>query len=247
MEINQGEFSWMCGGEFSWGCSCTHGVLIDGLNLLFIISLSLFWIIGYFRKQFIRRNTRTDWFLVVVSVCCAVNAVAHFSVSLWGVFQKDALTDFNWPFYFIKGLIWIFVSLSLIMPLIKWARILTFVWWISFSLLNSIQYVEILVKQEKFEILDIFSWSEEGLSEPLLTAKDENNISGVGNANLFSKLTFSWLNSLMCLGHSKPLTLEDIPNLVPKTKLLLLTRHSYMLGSFYRAERAQKMIVIWFL
>ncbi|KAI3888513.1 hypothetical protein MKW92_005435, partial [Papaver armeniacum] len=273
MEINQGEFSWMCRGEFSWGCSCTHGVLIDGLNLLFIISLSLFWIIGYFRKQFIRRNTRTDWFLVVVSVCCAVNAVAHFSVSLWGVFQKDALTDFNWPFYFIKGLIWIFVSLSLIMPLIKWARILTFVWWISFSLLNSIQYVEILVKQEKFEILDIFSWSvsllllfcalrhfkrllvlenteEEGLSEPLLTAKDENNISGVGNANLFSKLTFSWLNSLMCLGHSKPLTLEDIPNLVPEDEAFIAYQaflHAWELLQSRKSSENDSNLVFWAL
>ncbi|KAI3979583.1 hypothetical protein MKX01_001775 [Papaver californicum] len=240
MEINQGEFSWICGGEFSWGSSCTHGLIIDGLSLLFIIALSLFWIIGYFRKQFIRgNNTRTDWLLVAVSVCCAVNAIAHFSVCLWGAFQKDALTDFSWSFYFIRGLIWIFVSLSFIVPLIKWTRILILVWWISFSLLKSIQYVEILVNHEKIETLDIVSWSvnllllfcalahfrrllvsqdtqEKALSEPLLTAKGENNTSGLGNANLFSKLTFSWLNSLMGVGHSKPLVLEDIPNLVPE-------------------------------
>ncbi|MCL7024271.1 hypothetical protein MKW94_017541, partial [Papaver nudicaule] len=273
MENIQGEFSWICGGEFSWSSSCTHGAIIDGLNLLFITALSLFWITGYFRKQFIRGNTSTDWLLVAVSVCCAVNAIAHFSVCLWSVFEKDASTDFSWPFYFIRGLIWIFVSLSLVVPLIKWARILTFVWWISFFLLNSMRYVEILVKHEKFEILDMVSWSvnllllfcalrrfrrllvsqdtqEEALSEPLLAAKGEDNVSGVGKANLFSKLTFSWLNSLMWMGHSKPLTLEDIPNLVPEDEALIAYQAFFHAWELLRSQKSSdndSNLVLWAL
>ncbi|RZC49995.1 hypothetical protein C5167_018432 [Papaver somniferum] len=274
MEINQGDFSWICGGEFSWGSSCTHGVIIDGLNLLFITALSLFWIIGYFRKQFIRGNTRTDWLLVVVSVCCAANAIAHFSVSTWGALQKeDASSDFSWPFYFIRGLIWIFVSLALIVPLIKWAGNLVSVWWISFSILNSIHYVEILVKQEKIEILDMVSWSvslllpfcvlrhfrrllvsqntqAEALSEPLLTAKDESNRSGLGNANLFSKLTFFWLSSLMSTGHSKPLTLEDIPNLVPEDEAFIAYQaffHAWELLQSQKSSDNDSNLVLWAL
>ncbi|KAI3944553.1 hypothetical protein MKW92_034952, partial [Papaver armeniacum] len=271
--MDTGEFSWICGGEIRWGSSCTHGVLIDGLNLLFVIALSLFWIVGYFRKKFIRGNPKTDWLLVVVSVCCAVNAIAHFSVCLRGAFQKDALTDFSWAFYFIRGLIWIFVSLSIIMPLVKWVRILILGWWISFSLLNSIQYVEILVKHEKFKILDVVSWSvnllllfcvlrcfrqllvsqniqDEALSEPLLTAKGENNSSGLVNANLFSKLTFSWLNSLMRVGHSKPLVLEDIPNLVPEDEAFIAYQafiHAWEVLWSQKSPENETNLVLWAL
>ncbi|XP_026449117.1 ABC transporter C family member 8-like isoform X2 [Papaver somniferum] len=264
MENNQAEFSWICGGEFSWGSSCTHAAIIDGLNLLFIISLSLLWIIGYFRKQIIRgNNTRTDWLLVVVSVCCAVNAIAHFSVSLWGALQKDPLIDFSWAVYLFRGLIWIFVSLSLIVPLIKWASVLILVWWISFSLLNSIQYVETLVKNEKIRILDLVSWfvnllllfcalghyrrllvskynQDEALSEPLLTAKGETNRSGLGNANLFSKLTFSWLNSFMSRGHIKPLVLEDIPNLVPEDEAFTAYQAFFHAWELLRSQKSSE-------
>ncbi|KAI3900073.1 hypothetical protein MKW98_000973 [Papaver atlanticum] len=273
MDKNQGEFSWICGGEFSWGSSCTHATIIDGLNLLFIISLSLLWTIGYFRKQFIRGNTRTDWLLVAVSVCCAVNAIAHFSVSLLVAFQKDSSIDFSWAVYFVRGLIWIFVSLSLIVPLIKWARIWIFVWWISFPLLNSIQYVKTLVNNEKIKILDLVSRyvsllllfyalvryrrllvseyiQDEALSEPLLTAKGGTNRSGLGNANLFSKLTFYWLNSLMCVGHSKPLVLEDIPNLVPEDGAFTAYQAFFQAWELLRSQKSSENnsnLVLWAL
>ncbi|KAI3868941.1 hypothetical protein MKX03_003312 [Papaver bracteatum] len=273
MDKNQGEFSWICGGEFSWGSSCTHATIIDGLNLLFITSLSLLWIIGYFRKQFVRGNTVTDWLLVVISVCCAVNAIAHFIVSLWVAFQNDSSIDFSWVVYFVRGLIWIFVTFSLIVPMIKWERILILVWWISFSLLNSIQYVETLVKKENIKILDLVSWfvnllllfcalarykrmlvseyiQDEALSEPLLTAKRETNGSGLGNANFFSKLTFSWLNSLMCVGHSKPLVLEDIPNLVPEDGAFTAFQAFFQAWELLRSQKSSENnsnLVLWAL
>ncbi|KAL5162602.1 ABC transporter C family member 8 [Glycine soja] len=36
----------------------------------------------------------------------------------------------------------------------------------------------------------------------------------LGHTTILSKLTFSWVNSLLRLGYSKPLALEDIPSLL---------------------------------
>ncbi|OVA11350.1 ABC transporter [Macleaya cordata] len=238
LEKNQGGFSWICGGEFNLGSLCFQGVIIDGLNLLFLFALSLFWLIGYARKHYISGNTRSYWLFVAVSVCCAIIGIAHFGVSVWDAFGKNGSTNWSWVFYFVRGLIWISLSVSLIVRMIKWEKLLILVWWVSFSLLASTLYVEILVKKQKLEILDVVSWpvsllllscafrlfrqlvsqntEDQTLSEPLLIGKGENNRSELGKSNLFSQLTFSWLNSLMRLGHSKPLSLEDIPDLVPE-------------------------------
>jgi len=51
-------------------------------------------------------------------------------------------------------------------------------------------------------------------SEPLLAQKVETKQTGLGHATFLSKLIFSWVNSLLSLGYSKPLALEDIPTLV---------------------------------
>jgi len=51
-------------------------------------------------------------------------------------------------------------------------------------------------------------------SEPLLAQKVETKQTGLGHATFLSKLIFSWVNSLLSLGYSKPLALEDIPSLV---------------------------------
>ncbi|KEH18316.1 ABC transporter C family member 8 isoform X2 [Medicago truncatula] len=52
------------------------------------------------------------------------------------------------------------------------------------------------------------------ISEPLLAQKVETKQTGLGHATFLSKLIFSWVNSLLRLGYSKPLDLEDIPSLV---------------------------------
>ena len=51
-------------------------------------------------------------------------------------------------------------------------------------------------------------------SEPLMDQKVETKQTGLGHATFLSKLIFSWVNSLLSLGYSKPLALEDIPSLV---------------------------------
>ncbi|KAK3182849.1 hypothetical protein Dsin_030135 [Dipteronia sinensis] len=44
------------------------------------------------------------------------------------------------------------------------------------------------------------------------------NQTKLGKSNIFSRLTFSWIDSLLWLGYSKPLVLEDIPTLLSEDK-----------------------------
>ncbi|KAK6911944.1 ABC transporter type 1, transmembrane domain, partial [Dillenia turbinata] len=55
---------------------------------------------------------------------------------------------------------------------------------------------------------------DETLSEPLLVEKPGKTQSKLGEASVFSRLTFSWIDPLLCLGNVKPLAPEDIPSLV---------------------------------
>lgn len=48
------------------------------------------------------------------------------------------------------------------------------------------------------------------ISEPLLDEKLEETDK---KPSIFSQLIFSWINPLLCMGYSKPLVLEDIPDL----------------------------------
>ncbi|KAK2353050.1 ABC transporter C family member [Trifolium repens] len=134
----------------------------------------------------------------------------------------------------IKGFIWISLAVSLIVQRVKWIRILNSIWWLSSCLLVSAINIEILFKNHAIEAIEIVQWlvhflllycafknigylgnnsAQEGLSEPLFGKKNETNQTGFGHANFISKLIFCWVNSLLSLGYSKPLDLEDIPSL----------------------------------
>ena len=52
------------------------------------------------------------------------------------------------------------------------------------------------------------------LSDPLVVQNSEKRVIELDRAGFLSKLTFSWMDPLLRLGHSKPLSLEDIPSLV---------------------------------
>ncbi|XP_068648270.1 ABC transporter C family member 8 [Aristolochia californica] len=52
----------------------------------------------------------------------------------------------------------------------------------------------------------------QGLEEPLV-GKTKGNQTEFSKTGWFNQLTFSWINSLLSLGYSKPLLLEDIPPL----------------------------------
>jgi hypothetical protein len=54
------------------------------------------------------------------------------------------------------------------------------------------------------------------ISEPPVAQKVETKQTGLAHATFLSKFIFSWVNSLLRLGYSKPLNLEDIPSLIPE-------------------------------
>ncbi|KAF8393498.1 hypothetical protein HHK36_021742 [Tetracentron sinense] len=244
LEISPGGLSWICNGEFDLGSLCLQRSVIDGLNLLFFFIFTLFLLIGSVKKHNISGNTRRDWVFLAVSVCCALASIAYFSAGLWDLLgRNDGSKHLTWAVYFARGLVWISLTVSLFVPRTKWLRILILVWWISFSLLASALNVEILLKTHTIGILDIVSWPvnllllfcafrhfkclisqnnpDPSLSEPLLTGKGEKRKTDFGQASFISRLTFSWLNPLLHFGYSKPLDLEDIPDLVPEDEALL--------------------------
>ncbi|RVX17080.1 ABC transporter C family member 8 [Vitis vinifera] len=57
-------------------------------------------------------------------------------------------------------------------------------------------------------------YPDRSVSEPLLGKRPVKSSVELGKSSFISKLTFSWINPLLCLGYSKPLVLEDIPSLV---------------------------------
>ncbi|KAJ1420290.1 ABC transporter type 1, transmembrane domain [Sesbania bispinosa] len=88
------------------------------------------------------------------------------------------------------------------------------------------------------------------MSEPLLceTEKAEISQTGLSQANFFSRLTFSWINPLLSLGYTKPLSLQDIPPMPPEDKANMCyqqfasTWDSLLSGN---TSNSSKNLVIW--
>ncbi|KAK2406346.1 ABC transporter C family member [Trifolium repens] len=167
-------------------------------------------------------------------MCCSVISIAFFSIGLSNLIAKT--DNSNKLSCIIRGFIWISLTVSLLVQRIKWIRILNSIWWLSSCVLVSALNIHILFKDyDAIETFDIIIWLvhfllllcalknfgylgnhsvQECLSEPLLAQKIETKEIGLDHATFLSKLIFSWVNSLLILGYSKPLDLEDIPSLV---------------------------------
>ncbi|KAJ1420291.1 P-loop containing nucleoside triphosphate hydrolase [Sesbania bispinosa] len=86
------------------------------------------------------------------------------------------------------------------------------------------------------------------LSEPLLAQKIETKQTQLGHATLLSKLTFSWVNSLLSKGYSKPLALEDIPTLLSEDEAHLAYQnflHEWESLVRERSKNNTKNLVLW--
>ncbi|CAJ1950915.1 unnamed protein product [Sphenostylis stenocarpa] len=86
------------------------------------------------------------------------------------------------------------------------------------------------------------------LSEPLIAQKVETTQTQLGRATLLSKLTFSWVNSLLRLGYSKPLAVEDIPSLLPEDEANLAYRdfmHAWESVVRESSNNNNKNLVLW--
>ncbi|KAI5445048.1 ATP-binding cassette sub- C member 8, variant 3 [Lathyrus oleraceus] len=89
---------------------------------------------------------------------------------------------------------------------------------------------------------------QQGLSEPLIDQKFETNQTGLGHATFISKLVFSWMNSLLILGYSKPLDLEEIPSLVSEDEANMAYQkfvHAWKSLVRERAKNNTKSLVLW--
>ncbi|PSS07360.1 ABC transporter C family member 8 like [Actinidia chinensis var. chinensis] len=244
LERSLGGFSWLCEGEFHFSSLCIQGIIIDVHNLLFLLAFYLFFIINCLIKNNIIRFSKRDWFTIAISICSGLISIAYLSSGLWELLtQSRGFTNLSWVVHFMRGLIWISLTVSLLVKGTKWVEILASLWWVLFFLLISALNAEVLIRTHNIGILKVAAWlvnllllfcalrnftccfypsiSEKKLSEPLLTEEPEKNRSTIGHASLFSKLTFSWVNPLLKLGYSKILALEDVPCLVPKDESIL--------------------------
>ncbi|KAA8540301.1 hypothetical protein F0562_024136 [Nyssa sinensis] len=241
-----GELSWICEGEFDMGSTCIHSIIIDVVNSLFIFVFLLLLLVEFIRNDNIRGrgHHRRDWVNVAVSICCAFTSIAYLGAGLWVLIaQNHGFSHLSWVVPFVRGLTWISLAVSLLVQRFKWIKILNSVWWLFLFLFVSALDIEVLVKTHSIKILDMVVWpvnlllllcslrnfshfvslntAGQRLSEPLLVEESEKRYSQVGQASFLSKLTFSWLNPLLQLGYSKPLVLEDIPDLVSEDEAVL--------------------------
>ncbi|KAI9109511.1 hypothetical protein K1719_019565 [Acacia pycnantha] len=168
------------------------------------------------------------------------------------------------------GLVWISLAVSVLVQRSKWVHVLNLVWWVSLCTLVSALNIEILFREHNIQILDLVQWSvhfslafcafqilyfapqstqNTTVLEPLLVLKDENKQSKLARANFLSKLTFSWINSLLKLGYSKPLALEDIPSLVSEDEAAsAYQKFCHAWDSFLRdrsKSNSAKNLVMW--
>ncbi|XP_058750270.1 ABC transporter C family member 8-like [Vicia villosa] len=86
------------------------------------------------------------------------------------------------------------------------------------------------------------------ISEPLLPQKVETKQTELRHATFLSKLIFSWINSLLTLGYSKPLDLQDIPSLVSEDEANIAYQkfvHAWESLVRERTKNNAKSLVLW--
>ncbi|KAH0450481.1 hypothetical protein IEQ34_021173 [Dendrobium chrysotoxum] len=232
-----GWFPSMCSGEsFDLGSSCTQRLLIDVLNLLFLLNFLLALLISACKRHnIINKNRIRSWDSISISILCIVIGVAYFSRTGWILFKESKYIHWDQVVILsIRGVIWFVLSVSVNAHPNNWLKAIHLIWWSSFALLITASNVKNLVKNHSLPILDIIQWlvnllllyyalkliikskiddkhANESLSQALL--EEVNGSSNLGGAGFFSRLIFSWLNPLLRLGHSKTLELNDIPSL----------------------------------
>ncbi|GAV60518.1 ABC_tran domain-containing protein/ABC_membrane domain-containing protein [Cephalotus follicularis] len=234
-----GIFSWICEGQLDFGSSCIQRTIIDALNLLFLCVFYLSLLVRSIRKHSYNGGFRRDWFSIVVSICCVLISIAYLSTGLWNIIAKsDRFHYGSWFVIIVRGLIWISLAVSLLVKKSKWTKTLISAWWVSFSLLVSVINIRILIRTHSLQVFDMIPWpvnflllvcafrnfshfasqhtEDKSLKQSLLVEKAQKNQTELGQASFIRKLSFSWINPLLKLGYSKPLTLEDIPSLVPE-------------------------------
>ncbi|XP_042513380.1 ABC transporter C family member 8 isoform X3 [Macadamia integrifolia] len=248
---------WLCEGKFDLGSLCIQNLMIDGLNVLFLFLFFVLLILGSVRQSDINADRRKHF--VTVSVYCAVIGFTYIIFGVLDVLDRnDEARNLRWVVDFVRGLVWISLAVSLIVRRIRWVRVLVIVWWASFSLLTSALNVEVLLKMQGILMIDIVSWPanlmlllcawkhfrqsasqnmpDQSLSEPLV-GKCDTRRTELCQASFISCLTFSWLHPLLHLGYTKPLNLDDVPDLASEDEAFLAYQKFYDAWGCFRRDK----------
>ncbi|KAK7294326.1 hypothetical protein RJT34_17215 [Clitoria ternatea] len=272
-----GHFSWTCLKDFDFISLCSQRIIVDILNLLFICVFYTSLLITLIRRcSSCGTNTRKNLVFQLVSVSCVLISIAHFSNGLWNLIAKANNTkQLIWLACFVRAFVWLSFTVSLLVQRNKWIKILNSIWWASSCVLASALNIEILIIDRAFQILDMVQWlvhllllffalqylgcfvtssqsnnqDPASLSEPLIAQRvGKTKQSQLGHTTLLSKLTFSWVNSLLRLGYSKPLALEDIPSLLSEDEADSAYQnlmHAWEFLVRMRSNNNHKNLVLW--
>ncbi|KAL9304381.1 hypothetical protein ACSQ67_021644 [Phaseolus vulgaris] len=262
------DFSWICLKDFEFTSFCSQRTTIDTINLLFVCVFYASTIVSLIRRNVINGSHSRSKFFLIVSICCAITSIVFYSIGLWNLIAKTGNSMPNLA-CIVRGFVWTSLAVSLLVQRHKWIKILNFVWWACSCALVSALNIEILFRKHAIEFFDVLLWLlhtlllfcafqnlgyfvtqsvSKSLSEPLLSQEVHTEETGLGHASFLSKLTFSWVNSLLRLGYSKPLSLEDIPSLLSEDKADL-SHHNFMHAweslVCERSKNNTKNLVLW--
>ncbi|XP_061353257.1 ABC transporter C family member 8-like isoform X1 [Gastrolobium bilobum] len=265
-----GDFSRICLKDFDLASFCSQRSIIDTINILFVCVFYTSLLISLIRKSSRSGSNIKNWIFPVVSICCALIGIVFLSIGLWNLIVKTGNSEqLGWLACIVRGFIWVSLTVSLLVQRHKWIKISNSIWWASSCVLVSALNIEILFKEHAIEAFDIVQWlvhflllfcafqnlgyfvtqsTPESLSEPLLAQKVETKKTGLGHATFLSKLIFSWVNSLLIQGYSKPLALEDIPSLVSEDEADSAYKKFLQTWEFLVRERSKnntKNLVLW--
>ncbi|XXG48214.1 hypothetical protein AAC387_Pa02g2725 [Persea americana] len=228
-------FPRICDKVFYIGSPCTQRIVIDVVNLIFVIAFFLVMIVGSMRKHYTSGSRARNWVFSVASACCVVSGISYLGAGLLYVWRKnDGVIYLDWVGYLVRGVVWMILAVSLNIQRTKWGRIVSSVWWIVYSVLISALNVEFLVKSHSVRVIDMATWPvnflllfcsydvftqlfsknnlNQSSSQPLIIEDGETRVESA-KAGFISRLAFSWINPLLRLGYSRPLVFEDIPTL----------------------------------
>uniref|UniRef100_A0ACD5TQI2 Uncharacterized protein n=1 Tax=Avena sativa TaxID=4498 RepID=A0ACD5TQI2_AVESA len=228
-----------CGGDLTLellGSLCFKQMtLIDLVNLLLLAVYILSLLIAACTRRFRVRAAR-DLPLpcALASPCCALLGIACVCLGL-GAWTSSSPHRTE---LFVRGFVWVMLSVSLVFRPTRLSGALAVAWWALDATLVTAYSLEKIVTGRNLEVVDALSWAVSLMlllcaigvcrarhgaavtdgggdeSEPLLAAGGvRESRAAFGEAGFFSRLTFTWMDSLLRLGYSKPLDLNDIPPL----------------------------------
>ncbi|CAI9259815.1 unnamed protein product [Lactuca saligna] len=238
------------------GCICedecdlespeSQRIILDLLNLLFVIVFCSNLLVVYLKKRGVRENRyrRSDWISVSVAICCFLIGGAYLGHCLWEVIARTrSFNCSDWVMNIGRVLIWLTLTVSLLVERSKFIKTLVSVWWMLLFVFMSTIEIENLVEKHSILVLEIIEWiasfflffcalrngkefvtqqTPNTLLDPLLANETkEGNTNQLKEPSFLSKLVFSWVNPLISLGYRKPLVLEDIPSLAPKDQAIV--------------------------